>query len=74
MAEKKIKLSELTILDLMGYEQATKLEMEKYNNKVQRYDGSTKPYGDEYERLVQIGRIHDLIHTEIERRLNLIVA
>lgn len=74
MAEKKIKLSELTILDLMGYEQATKLEMEKYNNKVQRYDGSTKPYGDEYERLVQIGRIHDSIHAEIERRLNLIVA
>lgn len=74
MAEKKIKLSELSILDLMSYEQAAKLEMERYNNKVQRYDGSTKPYGEEYEKLVQIGRIHDLIHAELERRLSLTVA
>lgn len=70
--EKKIKIEELSISDLIKYETGAEILCKFYENVVKNYDGSVIDDVEEYKKYTKFNTIYLNIIKELENRLSLL--
>jgi len=70
--EKKIKIEELSISDLIKYETGAEILCKFYENVVKNYDGSVIDNVEEYKKYTKFNTIYLNIIKELENRLSLL--
>lgn len=68
--EKNIKLSDLSISELVDYEKATKVICSFIENSIKNYDGTIVDNVEEYQRYTKYNQIYIMILKELEKRVN----